>query len=55
MLKEILDEPFMFCRKCDSFNLEILTGKELYVDSFDVDDSELKESEKHGAGTRSIK
>lgn len=35
----ILDEPFFFCRMCDSFNLEILSGKELDIDSFEVDDS----------------
>lgn len=49
-----LDEPFLFCRKCDSFNVEVLTGKELYVDSFVVDDSkideELEEDVKHKAG-----
>ena len=34
----VIDEPFLFCRNCDSFNVEILTGKELYVDSFVIDD-----------------
>jgi hydrogenase nickel incorporation protein HypA/HybF len=34
----ILDEPFMFCRKCESFNIEIISGRELYVDSFEIDD-----------------
>lgn len=34
----ILDEPFFFCRECDSFNLEIISGKELDVDTFDFDD-----------------
>ena len=35
----ILDEPFFFCRKCDSFDLELLSGKELNVDTFEIDDS----------------
>lgn len=33
----ILEEPFLFCRKCDSFNVEVITGKELYVDSFELE------------------
>lgn len=36
----ILDEPFFFCRKCDSFNLKILSGKELNVDTFEIDETE---------------
>lgn len=36
-----LDEPFMFCQKCDSFNLEILTGKELFVNSFEINDADI--------------
>ena len=35
--EHVLDEPFMFCRTCDSFNLEIESGRELYVDSFEID------------------
>lgn len=32
----VLDEPFMFCRACDSFNLKIISGEELYVETFEV-------------------
>jgi len=35
----VIEEPFLFCRKCDSFNVEIVTGRELYVDSFEIDDA----------------
>jgi len=35
----ILDEPFFFCRKCDSFDLELISGKELNVDTFEIDDA----------------
>ncbi|MCD4785592.1 MAG: hydrogenase maturation nickel metallochaperone HypA [Candidatus Eremiobacteraeota bacterium] len=35
----ILDEPFFFCRKCDSFNLKILSGKEMNVDTFEIDET----------------
>ncbi len=33
----VIDEPFLFCRSCDSFNIDIISGKELYVDSFEID------------------
>lgn len=42
----ILDEPFFFCRKCESFDLELLSGRELNVDTFEVDDSGMKEEGK---------
>ena len=35
----ILDEPFFFCRLCDSFNLEIISGKELDAESFEMDEN----------------
>jgi len=50
-----LDEPFLFCRRCDSFQVEIVAGKELYVDSFEIDDSEApidKEMEITGVGNQ---
>lgn len=43
-----LDEPFLFCRICDSFNVEIISGKELYVESFDVNDDELPRRKSDG-------
>jgi hydrogenase nickel incorporation protein HypA/HybF len=31
-----IDEPFMFCRKCESFKVKVTAGNELHVDSFEV-------------------
>jgi Zn finger protein HypA/HybF involved in hydrogenase expression len=31
-----IDEPFMFCRECESFNVEISAGNELHVKSFEI-------------------
>ncbi|MCE1245348.1 MAG: hydrogenase maturation nickel metallochaperone HypA [Firmicutes bacterium] len=33
-----IDEPFLFCRKCESFNVEVVSGRELYVDTFEIDE-----------------
>jgi hydrogenase nickel incorporation protein HypA/HybF len=39
-----IDEPFMFCRECESFQVEITTGKELLVESFEIEDDEVRET-----------
>jgi hydrogenase nickel incorporation protein HypA/HybF len=44
----ILDEPFLFCRKCESFNVEVISGRELYVDTFEIDeDAGIIESDRN--------
>lgn len=40
--ESILDEPFMFCRSCEGIDLEILSGRELYVDSFEIDEEPVQ-------------
>ncbi len=30
-----IDEPIFMCPKCDSFETEIITGKELYIETME--------------------
>ncbi|MFP4497599.1 MAG: hydrogenase maturation nickel metallochaperone HypA [Vulcanimicrobiota bacterium] len=43
-----LDEPFLFCRCCDSFNVEIITGRELEIDSFEIQEDETNKGVENG-------
>jgi len=36
--RTIIKEPYEFvCSKCNCYNLKIITGKEMYVDSIDIE------------------
>lgn len=36
--ESILDEPIFQCSKCDSFNVQLLTGKELSITEIEIED-----------------
>ena len=33
-----IDEPVFRCQHCDSSNIEVISGKKMYIESMDIDD-----------------
>ena len=33
-----IDDPFFICETCGSTNIEIISGKEMYIESIEIDD-----------------